>query len=97
MLRGGSVYIPIYGAALVNGEIDVDFKEATDELCAKVDHQDVARALGVSVQTVRQSRLRPEAGSHRPAPPEWEHAVIRLAEKQVWRYRKLIERLREGR
>jgi hypothetical protein len=71
------------------------FREATDGLCAKLDHEDVAKALGVSIQTVRQARLESESAAHRAAPSQWEHAVIRLAEKQVWHYRKLIERLRE--
>ncbi len=73
----------------------MNFREATDSLCDKIDHDDVAQALGVSVQTVRQARLSEESSARRAAPEQWEHAVIRLAEKRVWHYRKLIERLRE--
>jgi hypothetical protein len=72
----------------------MDFREATDSLCTKVDHTDLAKALGVSIQSVRQARLQPENEARRAPPREWEHTIIRLAEKQVWHYRKLIERLR---
>jgi hypothetical protein len=71
------------------------FREATDSLCAKVDHEDIATALGISVQAIRQARVYPEAHSHRLPPNHWEHAVIRLAEERVWYYRQLIENLRK--
>ncbi len=73
----------------------MNFREATDSLCEKVDHEDVAEALGVSVQTIRQARLGEDSSARRAPPEQWEHAVIRLAERRVWHYRKLIERLRE--
>jgi hypothetical protein len=73
----------------------MNFREATDSLCVKVDHEDLATALGVSVQAIRQARLYPEAHSHRSPPEDWEHAVIRLAEERVWHYRQLIEKLRQ--
>lgn len=75
----------------------MDFREATDSLCAKVGHEDVARALGVSTQTIRQARLKPGGDAHRPAPDDWQNAVIRLAEDRVWHYRKLIEAIRAER
>ena len=73
----------------------MDFREATDGLFAKVDHQDLARALGVSVASIRQARLKPEAQAHRTAPEDWEAAVIRLAEERAGHYRRLIEQLRD--
>ena len=73
----------------------MNFKEATDELCAKMDHNDLAKALGVSVQAVRQARLDPDVAARRSPPGRWEDAVIRLAEQRVWHYRKLIERVRD--
>jgi hypothetical protein len=79
----------------VNGGAYMDFKEATDGLFARVDHEDLARKLGVSVASIRQARLRPEAGAHRSPPENWQTAVIRAAEERVWHYRNLIERLRE--
>jgi len=75
----------------------MDFREATDGLCAKVDHDDIAKAMGVSVQTVRQARLTENAKAHREPPREWRDAVIRLAEERVWHYRKLIREIRRER
>jgi hypothetical protein len=75
----------------------MDFREATDGLCAKVDHDDIAKAMGVSVQTVRQARLTDKAKAHREPPREWRDAVIRLAEQRVWHYRRLIEEIRSER
>jgi hypothetical protein len=72
----------------------MDFREATDGLCGKVDHEDVARALGVSLQTIRQARLQPETKSHRSPPRGWRDAVIRLAEEKASHYRRLVEELR---
>jgi hypothetical protein len=72
----------------------MDFKEATDELFERVDHSELAEALGVSVATIRQSRLIPSAKAYRTPPANWEAAVIRLAEKRVWHYRKLIDQVR---
>lgn len=71
------------------------FKEATDGLFARVDHEDLAERLGVSVAKIRQARLRPEAVAHRPAPNNWPDAVIRMAEKQIIHYRTLIEGVRK--
>jgi hypothetical protein len=73
----------------------MDFKKATDTLFARVDHQDLAERLGVSVATIRQARLQPKANAHRTAPEKWRDAVIRIAEVQIMRYRKLIEDVRQ--
>jgi hypothetical protein len=69
-------------------------REAVDVLCEHLDHEDVARALGVSVQTVRQGRLKPGAKTFRTPTRDWEKAIIRLAEDRVWHYRRLIDRVR---
>jgi|tagenome__1003787_1003787.scaffolds.fasta_scaffold20653457_2 hypothetical protein len=74
----------------------MDFREATDGLFDRVDHDDLAKALGVSIAAIRQARLRPEAAAHRQPPEDWENAVIRLAEERVWHYRKLIESVRQS-
>jgi hypothetical protein len=73
----------------------MDFRKATDDLFARVTHQDLAKALGVSVASVRQARLHSQANAHRSPPEDWRNATIRLAEERVWHYRRLIERLRE--
>lgn len=72
----------------------MNFKEATSRLCRTVTHASLARALGVSIPAIRQARLNHEAKAHRQPPPAWEHAVIRLAEEQIWNNRKLIEEVR---
>jgi hypothetical protein len=72
----------------------MDFREATDNLCVRTDHEDLAKALGVSLQTVRQARLGSEAAAHRSPPGDWKGTIIRLAEEKVWHYRQLIESLR---
>jgi hypothetical protein len=71
----------------------MDFREATENLCAGVSHQELAKALGVSVATVRQARLRPDARAHRSPPDRWKEAVISLAEKRLSKYRQLLESL----
>jgi hypothetical protein len=72
----------------------MDFKEATDGLFARIDHEDLAKRLGVSVASIRQARLRPEAGAHRAPPENWQPAVIRAAEERMGHYRELIAHLR---
>jgi hypothetical protein len=70
------------------------FKKATDRLFSRIDHEDLAKALKVSVASIRQARLSPDALAHRSPPPDWENAVLRLAEERVWHFRKLIEEIR---
>ena len=72
----------------------MDFKKATDRLFTRIDHSDLAEALGVSVPSIRQAQLNPEAKAHRTPPTKWEPSVIRLAERQIMRYRKHIEDIR---
>jgi len=84
----------IYKPHPVNTGAYMNFKKATDGLFARVGHEDLASALGVSVAAIRQARLQPKANAHRAPPENWEDAVIRLAEKRVWHYRNLIEEVR---
>jgi GMP synthase-like glutamine amidotransferase len=71
----------------------INFRAATDELLACISHQELAEALGVSVATVRQARLAPEATAHRNPPEGWERMVKRLAAKQAAHFRKLTAKL----
>jgi hypothetical protein len=73
----------------------MDFREATENLCIGVSHEELAKALGVSVATIRQARLRPDAKAHRSPPGDWKAAVIRLAEKRASLYRQLAETLKD--
>jgi hypothetical protein len=70
------------------------FKKATDRLFSRVDHEDLAKALKVSVASIRQARLSPDALAHRSPPSDWETAVLRLAEERVSYFRKLVEEIR---
>jgi hypothetical protein len=88
----GSVYNAIY--LVVNGTIYMNFRQAVDALCACLSHEDVAKALGVSLQTVRQARLSEDSPAFRAAQKNWKKAIIRLAEARVSHYRKLIEKLK---
>ena len=72
----------------------MNFKQATDRLFSRIDHEDLAKALGVSVASIRQARLRPDALAHRAPPPDWENALLRLAEERVGHFRKLVEEIR---
>lgn len=72
----------------------MSFKNATDELLSHVSHDQLAQALGVSVASVRQARLSPAAKSYRTPPKDWAFVVIRLAEQQIMKSRKLIEIVR---
>jgi hypothetical protein len=73
----------------------VNFREATDGLFDRIDHENLARRLGVSIASIRQARLKPEAGAHRSPPQNWRQTVIRLAEERVGHYRQLISSLRD--
>jgi len=72
----------------------MNFREAVDALCAQLSHEDVAKALAVSVQTVRQARMKEDSSAFRASPKGWRDTLIRLAEKRVMYYRKLVEQLR---
>lgn len=73
----------------------MDFKKATDSLFDRIDHAELAEALGVSVATIRQARLSPNAKAHRQPPERWPAAVIRLAEKRSEHYKRLANSLRQ--
>jgi hypothetical protein len=72
----------------------MDFKKATDALFARVTHDDLAEALGVSVALIRQARLSRGAKAYRTPPDSWEGAVSQLAERQSGRLGKLAKQLK---
>ena len=72
----------------------MNFKNATDRLFSRIDHKDLAKALGISIASIRQARLKPDASAHRSPPPDWEDALVRLAEGRVRHFRELIEEIR---
>lgn len=73
----------------------MNFKEATDGLFDRIDHAELAEALGVSVASIRQARLDPKANAHREPPPNWQKAVIRLAEQQIQHFQRLATTIRK--
>lgn len=72
----------------------MDFKKATDALFARLTHEDLAEALGVSVPSIRQARLGVDSAAHRGPPQGWERAVLRLAERQERYFHNLKNRVR---
>jgi hypothetical protein len=72
----------------------MDFRKVTDQLCASITHEDIARQLGVSVQSIRQARMNRKANGRRSPPDNWKEAVVALAEQRIADYKSLIERLR---
>ena len=70
------------------------FEKATDRLFSRVTHEELAQALNVSVASIRQARLRSGALARRSPPPDWENAVLRLAEERVLHFQKLVEEIR---
>jgi len=72
----------------------MNFKEATDRLFDRINHEELAKILGISIASIRQARLKPGAKAHREPPPNWQEAIVDLAEKRVQHYRRLIEACR---
>jgi len=68
----------------------MDFRKATDELLAGISHEELAKALEVSVATVRQARLDVGARAHRRPPDGWQRVVSRLASKRMARLERLV-------
>ena len=74
----------------------MNFKQATDALLETVTLEDLAKAMGVSIQTLRQARAAEGTKAHRSPPPDWERAVIKLAERQAKAFSRLAEQVRRG-
>jgi hypothetical protein len=69
------------------------FREAIDRLGDRVTHEQVADGLGVSIASVRQYRLSPEATAHRTPPAGWRRVLARLARERGDELRALAEEL----
>lgn len=87
----------IDGSGLVNAGAYMEFKDATDALFERIDHEGLARELGVSVASVRQARLKESAAAHRAPPSDWRNGVLSLAEEHTARLGRLIEQLKAER
>jgi hypothetical protein len=73
----------------------MDFREATDALCERIEHTELAGNLRVSVASVRQARLDATARAHRAPPHGWESVILRLAEQRIRHYQELVEHIRQ--
>jgi hypothetical protein len=71
----------------------MEFREAIDRLGERVTHEQAARALGVSVASVRQYRLPPEANAYRSASSGWGKALARLARSRAHELNELADEL----
>jgi len=68
----------------------MNFNGATDGLFDRIGHEELADALGVSVASIRQARLSPQAKAHREPPSGWEAVVLSLARKRLVHYQRLV-------
>jgi acyl-CoA reductase-like NAD-dependent aldehyde dehydrogenase len=73
----------------------MDFKNAIENLCAPVTHQEVADALDVSRASVRQAMLAQGAKARRKPPEGWERIVCRIAEQRSAQLHRLAEKIRK--
>jgi len=71
----------------------MNFKQTTDALLESVTLEDLADAIGVSVQTIRQARAAEGTSAHRTPPPGWEAGAASLARKASIRYQKIAKSL----
>jgi len=71
-----------------------DFRKATDELFSVISHQELAKALGCSVASIRQARLAESATAHRKPPEGWEEVVQKMAEQKAGAFARLAAKLR---
>lgn len=73
-----------------------NFRKATDELFSVISHDELAKALGCSVATIRQARLDDAAKAHRNPPEGWEKVVAKLAEGKAGALARLATRLKSS-
>jgi hypothetical protein len=73
-----------------------NFRKATDELFAVISHDELAKALGCSVATIRQARLDEAAKAHRSPPDGWEKVVARLADGKAGALGRLAAKLKSS-
>jgi len=74
----------------------MNFKSVTDELLVHPTLNDLADALGVSVQSIRQGRADKGSTAYRGPPPGWEKATLWLTENTITHYEGLARKLRNA-
>ena len=65
-------------------------------MLANISHDELAKALGCSVATLRQARLAEGTKAHRNPPDGWEKAVAKVAESRSAALAKLASRLKSN-
>lgn len=73
----------------------MDFREATRRLKDSPQDTELAQALGVTVQSIRQARLPDDQPGHRSPPDEWRTVVARMARERIDELRTLIRTLED--
>ena len=68
-----------------------DFRTVTDKL--GLDAASLAKALGVSVQSVRQMRADPDSAAYRSPPKAWRQITSRLAKARALELLKMASEL----
>ena len=74
----------------------MDFKTATDRLTDCVTHGELARETGVSLASIRQARLSPDAAANRAPPTNWREVVVRLARRRAQDLNRLADELEQS-
>lgn len=74
----------------------MDFKSATDRLGGCVTHVQLASALKVSVQRIRQARLDRDNIAYRNPPTGWETALAKLSRTRARELERLADLLSAG-
>ena len=73
----------------------MNFRQATDALLNSVTLEDLAKTMGVSLQSLRQARSNPDTTAHRPPPAGWQDAIGALAKRRAADYKRLAQTVGE--
>jgi hypothetical protein len=74
--------------------MSMNFRKATDDLLDVVTHEELAKALGCSVATVRQARRTEGTAAYRSPPKGWESVVAKVAEQKIEKLKRLAAKLK---
>lgn len=72
----------------------LDLREAMDRVTAKITLEDIAKAVGCGANTLRQSRMAPDAVGHRSPPAGLQRALHELCKDRAKYFTELAEQLR---
>ena len=75
----------------------MNFRKATNALLESATLEDLAEAIGVSVQAVRQARTDDMSTAHRSPPSGWEKAVHDIAVRQMQHFASLARQMKRAR